>query len=354
MLSAPHPSAGGPVAARWSPRSRAAWIALVVAVFAKDPAFAAKPQHYLFVNRDREHIHDRAFLDTPAFAGAQVKYTWRELEPTRGHYDLRDVLADLAFLQAHHKRLVLQLQDASFDERINTPDYLAKDPAFHGGIARKYESHEDQVVRFEGWVARRWDPAVSSRFAALLRVLGEALDGRIEALVLCETAVEFGNSGRLRPAGFTPASYVAGIEAQMAAARAAFPRSRVLQYANFMPGEWLPKDDRGYLRAVYAYAESLGVGVGGPDLRPLRKELRSHSYPLIAARPRGIVAGLAVQDGNLADRDPVSGKRMSVPRLVAFARDSLRLDYVFWGMQEPYYSRDVLPWLFGQTLNDAK
>ena len=85
-----------------------------------------------------------------------------------------------------------------------------------------------------------------------------------------------------------------------------------------------------------------------------RKELRNHSYPLIAARPNGIAAGVAVQNGNLADRDPVSGQRVTVPQLVAFARDSLRVDYVFWGMQEPFFSHDVLPWLYGQTINDSR
>src|SRR5262249_9442593 len=97
---------------------------------------AAELRHYLFVNRDREVLHERAFLDTPALAGAQVKYTWRELEPARGRYDLRRVLEDLAFLERHGKRLVLQLPDASFDERINTPDYLTKDPPFHGAMPR--------------------------------------------------------------------------------------------------------------------------------------------------------------------------------------------------------------------------
>jgi hypothetical protein len=325
----------------------------VLVAIAAGTAAAAEPQHYLFVNRDRERIHDTAFLDTPALAGAQIKFTWRQLEPTRDHYDLRDVLADWRFLAAHGKRLVVQLQDASFDERVNTPDYLGSDPAFHGGAARKYEaeSADDSKVRFDGWVARRWDPAVGARFAALLRALGDSLDGRIEALVLCETAVEFGATARYKPEGFTPSTYLGGIRAQLAAACHAFPRSRVIQYANFMPGEWLPDDDHGYLRGVYATAESLGVGVGGPDLRPYRKQLRSHSYPLIAARPAGTVAGIAVQDGNLADHDPVTRKRISVPKLVAFARDSLRLDYVFWGMQEPYLTRDVLPWLRAHASN---
>jgi hypothetical protein len=66
------------------------------------------------------------------------------------------------------------------------------------------------------------------------------------------------------------------------------------------------------------------------------------------------VAGVAVQDGNLADRDPVTRKRISVPKLVAFARDSLRLDYVFWGMQEPYLTRDVLPWLRAHPANGGE
>ena len=330
------------------PRSLAA-LAAVLALAISD-AGSGELRHYLFVNRDRDALRDAALLATPALAGAEVKYTWRALEPERGHYRLGPVLDDLDFLARHGKRLVVQLQDASFDERVNTPDYLASDPVFHGGAARKYEalSEDDARVRFDGWVARRWDPAVQARFAALLAALADSLDGRIEALVLSETAIEFGATARYRPAGFSPEAYLRGMKAELAAAHAAFRHTRVIQYANFMPGEWLPRDDHGYLRGVYAFAESLGMGVGGPDLRPFRKELRSHSYPLIAARPSGVVAGLAVQEGNLADRDPVTGKPVTVPALVAFARDSLRLDYVFWGMQEPYFSRDVLPWLRAQ------
>src|SRR5262249_19400369 len=214
------------------------------------------------------------------------------------------------FLARHGKRLVVQLQDVTFDERVNTPDYLARDPEFHGGSARKYEalSDDDSRVRFDGWVARRWDPAVQARFAALLPTLAGPLDGRTDAPVLPAPAVEFGATARYRPQGFTPEAYLQGVEAQLAAARGAFRRSHVIQYANFMPGEWLPREDHGYLRAVYAFAESLGVGVGGPDLRPLRKPLRSHSYPLIAARPAGVVAGVAVPGADPPERDAPTGQ----------------------------------------------
>jgi hypothetical protein len=326
-------------------RRLATLLATLLALSLATGAAAAEPQHYIFFNLDRQRIHETSFLYTPAIAGAQLKYTWKELEPQRGVYALAPVLADLAFLAEHHKQLVLQLQDASFDERMNVPDYLVADSAFHGGAARKYEAQDsdseaaagaDTAARFDGWVARRWDPAVAERFRLLLDVLGRELDGRIAALVLSETAIEFGGGERHRPAGFTFAGYAEAVKRQMSAARTAFTRSPVIQYANFMPGEWLPRDDHGYLRGLYAHADSIGAGMGGPDLMPHRKELLNHSYPLLAAK------------GNLAARDPLTGQPVSVPELAAFARDSLRLDFVFWGTQEPYYTRDVLTWLRAQ------
>lgn len=332
------------------PSPRHGVLALLLAIGLLPPLASAAPAHYVFVNRDRERIHDEAFLGAPGIAGAEIKYTWKELEPERDRYALGHVLEDLTFLERHGKRLVVQLQDATFDERINVPSYLLTDPAFHGGAARKYEAQDNgDSARFEGWIARRWDPAVQERYARLLRVLADSLDGRIEALVLPETATEFSGGAAHMPAGFTPEAWRDGILAQMSAARAAFRRSRVIQYANFMPGEWLPKDDHGYLRAVYGHADSIGAGVGGPDLMPTRREFRAHSYPLIAARRRDrVCAGLAVQDNNLAAVDKLTKQRVTVPMLAAFAADSLHLDYVFWGLQEPYYSRDVLPWLSAQ------
>ena len=52
------------------------------------------------------------------------------------------------------------------------------------------------------------------------------------------------------------------------------------------------------------------------------------------------MAGVAVQWGNFDDMD-----RVTVEDLCAYARDVLHLDYVFWGTQEPYYSKEVLPYL---------
>lgn len=301
---------------------------------------AVAPHHYIFFRRDRERIADTTFLREPNIAGAQLTYTWRELEPQAGLYAFDAVRQDLAFLQAHGKRLFIQLQDVSFSTAMVTPDYLGVDSAYHGGIAAKYEATEDGPIEFGGWVARRWDPAVRERFARLLQALAAEFDGRIEGIVLPETAVGFEDPAR-QPAGFSPETYAAGIEATLSAGRAAFQRSCLILYANFMPG------GRRLLWRVHAYAAAIGAGVGGPDILPYRPFQRLNSLPMIEERPPDVIAGMAVQDGNLADRSRDTGQRISVAYLYAFAVQHLRLNYIFWGTEEPYYTAEVLPFLRG-------
>lgn len=338
-----------PQAARWLLLA-----ALALSCEAGDDLHTAPPRHFIFFGHERDRIAETNFLENPQIAGAQLKYSWRELEPECDRYEFGALLADLAFLERHGKRLFVQLQDVSFSEEVPVPAYLLSDPTFSGGVARKYEyaNDDESAETFDGWVARRWDPAVRTRFHHLFEALGKVVDGRIEGVNLPETAVGFGESGKRHPTGFTYEAYVEGIKATMTAARQAFPRSCVIQYANFMPGEWLPGDDRGYLRAIYAHAERIGIGVGGPDLLPHRKGQQQHSYPLLVARRASVPAGLAVQDGNLEDVNPATRKPVTVDELYRFAADRLRLTYLFWGTQEPFYSRDVLPYLRG--LPDAK
>ena len=305
-------------------------------------------QHYVFFGRDRERINEPGFLDSPAFAGAQLKYTWKELEPEKDTYDTDLIVRDLEVLQAKGKKLFIHLQDISFSTQIvNVPDYLQADPAYNGGAHIQYEVEDDQdkVVTPIGWVARRWDPAVLDRFSKLLHALGEKLDGKIEGINFAETSVGFGHTGEYFPEGFTFKAYRDGIKAMMRAGRDAFPNSTVIVYANFMPGEWIPWNDHGYLKSIYAYAQEIGVGVGGPDLLPHRKGQLNNSYPLIRARARSVPGGVAVQWGNYDQLVPDTGLKISVPEIHRFGRDYLRLDYIFWCTQEPSYSKDVIPYL---------
>ncbi len=305
--------------------------------------------HFVFFGGDRELIRtDTAFLNTQAIEGAQILYPWRRLEKGKDDYDFSPIREDLEFLRSKRKKLWIQLQDVSFSEsRINVPQYLLDDPAYHGGAVKDYSfrGESDSSATVSGWVARRWDPAVQERFAKLLSALGKEFDGKIEGINLPETAIEFGTTGRYFPEGFTHDTYRAAIKTNMRALKAAFPKSAAMQYANFVPGEWRPFKDKGYLQEVYDTAKALKVGVGGPDLMPSRPGQMKSSYPLIRDAAGIVPTGLAVQDDNLAETDPKTGKPVTACDLIQFASDYLKLDYIFWGNQEPYYSRDVIPTL---------
>ena len=310
---------------------------------------SAKPvHHYVYFGQDREKIKaDSGFLGTEVFEGAQVAYSWRQLEPEKDEYDFSAIREDLAFLTSRNKKLFIQLQDVTFGERINVPRYLLTESQYNGGADKQYrvKDHDEEHAAVEGWMMRRWDPAVQERFHKLLFALGKEFDGRIEGINFAETSAGFGESGRLFPKGFSFEIYRDAIITNMKALRQAFPKSVVIQYANFMPGEWRPTEDKGYLRAVYKAARELKVGVGGPDLLPYRPAQLKSSYPLIKEVADTVPVGIAVQDGNYEDRDPQTGKRITIPELLTFATEYLNVNYIFWCTQEPYYSEQLIPFL---------
>jgi hypothetical protein len=305
-------------------------------------------RHFAFFNRDRERILDTSFLETKALEGAQLKYTWRELEREKDVYDFSAIQHDLAFLSSKGKKLFIQFQDSSFDPTlVHVPRYLLNDARYNGGADKQYSIKDDDEEHAvaEGWVARRWDPAVQERFHKLFLALGKEFDGKVEGINLAETAVSFGESGRLFPKGFTPAIYRDAVITNMIALKRAFPKSVAMQYANFMPGEWLPGNDRSYLRGVYQRAKESKVGVGGPDLLPYKPGQMNHCYPLLKECAGITPTGIAVQEGNYAHKNPKTGQRITLAELVGFARDYLKVDYLFWCHEEPFYSEELTPFL---------
>ncbi|HEV2802934.1 MAG TPA: hypothetical protein VGW12_20885 [Pyrinomonadaceae bacterium] len=321
------------------------WCALFLLVCGSG-AFAKGVHHYAYFNRERGRIADPTFLRAEAFEGAQLKYVWRELEPAEGRYDFSAIHRDLAFLAKHRKKLFIQLQDVSFDGSIvNVPRYLVRDARYHGGADRDYviEGDDEASARPSGWVARRWDAAVQERFHKLLFALGREFDGRIEGINLPETAVSFGESGRLFPKGFTFERYRDAVIANMKILRRAFPKSVAMQYANFMPGEWLPGKDNSYLRSVYQAAREARVGMGGPDLLPYKRGQMNHSYALIKELDGVVPVGIAVQWDNYEYQNPKTGKRITIPEFIEFATTYLKVDYIFWEFREPFYSQQLMP-----------
>ena len=109
------------------------FITLLLICFCIQTIAAKTVHHYVFFAHERERISEASFLGTKAFEGAQLKYTWKELEQQKDQYDFSAIRKDLAFLTTNGKRLFIQLQDASFSEKfILVPKYLQTDD-YNGG-----------------------------------------------------------------------------------------------------------------------------------------------------------------------------------------------------------------------------
>ncbi|KAA9130203.1 hypothetical protein F3N42_13630 [Marinihelvus fidelis] len=298
-------------------------------------------RHFVYFARDRDSLRGHPLLQHPRFAGAQVMYLWRDLEPERDQYDFSRIHADIDYLASHGKSLWIQLQDATFfDPYQPAPDYLLSDE-FAGGAVPQYTDEGDT----EGWVVKRWNPAVQARFAALLEALAGAFDGTIAGINLQESAI---GVSQVSSGDFTPEAYAQALKTNMSALGSAFDVSMTMQYANFMPGEWLPWEDEGYLESIYEHGQAIGVGLGAPDLMVTRRGQLNHALAMMHEDEYSVPLGIAVQDGNYAG---VTGREVAanepagslVPLLHAFAADFLNVDIMFWVNQPPYFERDVLP-----------
>jgi len=315
---------------------------------AKCPITKDSISHFVYFARDRESIINHPLLKHPMFKGAQIMYSWREFEPQKGLYDFSSLKEDYEYLKKHGKKIFVQLQDATFNPKYNaTPEYLLTDE-YEGGAVLQYNDEGKP----EGWVAKRWNKKVRERFALLLQALGKEFDGKIEGINLQETSIGVRHKS---DSSFSEQAYINGLMENMLALKKSFPSSTTMIYANFVPGELLPWTDKGYLRSIYQYGEEIGVGLGGPDLMVTRKAQLNNPLALMHEGKYTVPIGIAIQDGNYigktgADLDygeePGEGKtsrRNIVPLLHGFAKDFLRVRYMFWVNQEPYFKEDVMP-----------
>lgn len=216
------------------------------------PIEESNTRHFVYFSSDRDSIRNHPLLTMHQFNGAQVMYSWKDLEPEKDHYDFSQITQDYEYLKSYGKKLFIQLQDATFNPKIKAvPGYLLTKEYDAGAVIQVNDDGEP-----EGWVAKRWNVKVQHRFGLLLDSLGKYFDGKIEGINLQETSI---GVTRQQDDAFSPALYAKCVKANMLSLKNAFPKSTTMQYANFMPGEWLPWDDKGYLRSVYAYGQQIGV-----------------------------------------------------------------------------------------------
>ena len=293
----------------------------------------ADPVNFLFTDSDELASH-AASIDRPDVAGAQIVYTWKSLEPAKDEYDFSRIEADLAFLEKRGKKLFVQLQDRFFViEARNVPRYLLEQAEYGGGLVPQTDYAGEGQPEGHGWVAMQWNAAVRARFQALLRALAGRFDGRIHGINLPESAVEI--DPKKDRTGFTCDAYFDAEMDNARAARAAFRRSHVVQYVNFWPCEW--NDDRKYMSRFFRFAADNRIGLGGPDIVPWRQGHMKNSYPFFN-RYRGKLdlVAMAVQEPTLTYTNPKTGKKFTHDEFIAFARDYLGVDMIFWSASAPW------------------
>lgn len=298
-------------------------------------------KHFIYFARDREAIRNYAFLEHTDFEGAQIMYAWKDLEPEKDEYNFSMIYEDYNYLKSKGKKLFIQLQDATFSSGNKpVPDYLLTEE-YDWGVAGQMNNNG----KLRGWVAKRWNSNVQDRFAKLLVALGDAFDGKIEGINLQETAI--GVSAKY-DSTFSPQKYVEAIKINMLSMKKAFNKSVTMQYANFMPSErGLLHAEKKYLKIIYEYGELIGVALGAPDLLVKKKEHLNHPYAMMHEAKYTVPLGVAVQDGNYIGKtgtlEIVNERKNIVPMLHDFAKEFLKVKYMFWSNQTPYFEQDVIP-----------
>jgi hypothetical protein len=297
------------------------------------------PKLFLFLGGSEASDHKNE-LGNSCVSGAQIIYSWRQLEPKKGIYDFSKIENDLGLLNKMHKKLFIQLQDRSFSPTIyNVPDYIREEEAYHGGVAMQYDFPGEGKPITTGWVARVWDPAVRERYHLLIRKLAGQFDGRIYGINLPETAVDF--DPNKPPIDFTFDNYFYAELKNINALHNAFHKSLVIQYVNFFPGEW--SNDRQYMSRLFSYATTHKIGLGGPDVVPYRLAHMKNSYPFFHNLKGKLLTGMAIQEPDYSYKNPETGDYYKFSDFYHFMRDYLGAKILFWNVQEPFFSNQLVP-----------
>jgi hypothetical protein len=296
-------------------------------------AGATEPRNFLFMGAG-ELEENSKLVSRPDIEGAQVVYNWKLLEKAPGEYDFSAIEKDLAITERMGKKLFIQLQDRFFmREHRNLPRYLLEDARYGGGLAPQRDNPGENQPEGSGWVAMQWKPEVRERHQALVSALAKQFDGRVLGINLPETAVDIDLTKD--KTGFDCDVYFEAEVANIRHARRVFRKSQVVQYVNFWPCGW--GDERGYFTRFFDILEKEQIGAGGPDIVPNRPAQMKNSYPFLNRyKDRLPLIAMAVQDATLTYTNPETKKKFTHAEFVAFARDYLGVDIIFWDVSSPW------------------
>lgn len=304
------------------------------------------PGHYYLImsfGKDKSWYMDQVYRElksTPALRGLQIRFLWSELEKSEGVYDFAAIDQHLSKLAVRQRRLVIQVQTKSFNPDWKLiPDYL-KTPKYEGGQFA-FNSYNNSTVN--GYNIKLWNPQVRDRLIALFRELGKRYNSHpfFEGVGMIETAL--GN-----PVDPLSTTQIEGFYDNLLSVhqhmRLYFPNTMTIQEVNY------PRPE---LESIIGGLKNMGTALSGPDIlieEPgLLFEGSKYSpkgiYPYYPEVAGTIPIAPQVMGSNYVNtRADGTGYQPTVTELLAFARDRLKSNYIFW-LRDPKYYPQVLEML---------
>ena len=280
------------------------------------------PGHYISVTPDAQSKKD--ILDAigsphhhKGVMGIQKRYKWSSLETSLGVYDFSEIKSDLDLLAEQGKFLVVFIVDKSFIDSNPLPLYLQE----------KYSIPLSKTSKSgAGFISKRWDPYVISRFKALFEQLGKAFDHHpaFEGVAMQESSLGLDKS-TLGVHSYTPEKYRDALIQILTGAAQSFSSSQVFWYMNYL------SENNKYISEVAEAVAQVGVSMGGPDVLPENKSLNRVAYPYYEQFKDKMTLFGSMQNDSFAElRAGRANEYWSMTDMFQFARDKLHVKYIFW------------------------
>lgn len=255
----------------------------------------------------------------PGVVAVNLRYWWKEIEPTEGNPDFTRLDADLAQCHALGIYLIPFIETRTFNSNDPAPAYLSA------------YSDAWTTVNGSGFQMRRWEPRVYNAYKALMVKLKARYDKNTGIyLHWGGVATQETSSGNPTHAeNYSQLGYFTGLCAEVDALDWTY--SGGWHFHNFFsndPDPAAPPDDaKGYLDRYQDYVVSKGGHFGGPDLLPDNAGIVKNCYPRYG-RGRGRVRLFCAYQSD----SWITAHTMQY--LFDYARTKLHLSAHFWDFRQ--------------------
>ncbi len=277
-----------------------------------------------------------SYATQPGVKGLILRYTWKELEPTLGNYNLTHVASDLEKVRAVNRRVVVLVLDKSFNPTSPLPDYMSAYavPMF----IQKSNSY--------GVIAKRWDPYVVGRLNALLQKLASSFDSNsaLEGLAIQESAV--GNFD-VKVYNYDSQAYGTALANVVTASQTALKHSKLFWYQNYIQHSGNdPLSGIARLEKTIDSAILVHPAIGGPDVLPDQQNAINTLTPVYKYMVTKYPAEsrfCSMQNDSFSSLHvggPEDGLFWTMQELFDYSRTVYGCNYMFWNIKTGSSSTD--------------